>query len=42
MTLTVCPVTEMVWSAGYNANADAYDSPKVVRDWYNAGFVHVT
>jgi hypothetical protein len=32
----------MVWIARYNANADVYNSPKVVRDWYNAGFVPVT
>lgn len=34
--LGVFDLTEMAWTSGYDANAASYQSPKVVKDWYNA------
>jgi hypothetical protein len=36
----VFDMTELAWKSGYDAGAAAYESPQVVRDWYNAGYVH--
>ncbi|KAH0432819.1 kelch repeat protein [Colletotrichum camelliae] len=30
-------MTEMRWSDQYNANADAYESPEVIKNWYSQG-----
>ncbi|KAI0131899.1 hypothetical protein BJ170DRAFT_691121 [Xylariales sp. AK1849] len=33
----VIDVTELSWSGSFDANAAAYESPDVVKTWYNAG-----
>ncbi|KAK7910925.1 kelch repeat protein [Apiospora marii] len=38
--LGVFDLTEMVWKDRYDADADAYDTPKMVRDWYTEGGVN--
>ncbi|KAH7063193.1 hypothetical protein B0J12DRAFT_557101, partial [Macrophomina phaseolina] len=35
--LGVFDMTEMAWSDGYSADADAYQAPQVVRQWYQSG-----
>ncbi|TDZ26010.1 Kelch repeat-containing protein [Colletotrichum orbiculare MAFF 240422] len=35
--LGVFDLTQMKWVDGYNAHAEAYESPEVVRQWYNQG-----
>lgn len=34
--LQIFDLTEMRWTSGYDAGAAPYQSPKVVKDWYNA------
>jgi len=34
--LQVFDLTNMRWTSGYDAGAAPYQSPKVVKDWYNA------
>lgn len=38
--LGVFDMTELEWSDGYRADALVYESPQVVKDWYNEGYVH--
>lgn len=38
--LGVFDMTELEWSDGYRADALADESPQVVKDWYNEGYVH--
>lgn len=35
--LGVFDMTRMAWSGGYRADAEAYDSPATVREWYAQG-----
>jgi len=35
--LGVFDMTRMAWSDGYRADAEAYDSPAIVREWYAQG-----
>lgn len=37
--LGIFDMTELRWTHRYDPNAGAYDSPKVVRDWYSQGNV---
>ena len=34
--LQVFDLTDMKWTSTYNAGAAPYQSPKVVKDWYDA------
>jgi hypothetical protein len=36
-SLGVFDMTTLEWSSSFNANADDYESPQVVQDWYNSG-----
>ena len=33
----VFDLTELTWSSGYDAHAAPYETPGVIKDWYNAG-----
>lgn len=33
----VFDMTDMSWKLGYDADADDYQSPQIVKDWYSAG-----
>ncbi|KAK8004360.1 DHA14-like major facilitator [Apiospora arundinis] len=35
--LGVLDLTEMVWKSQYDADADPYDTPKMVKEWYAQG-----
>ncbi len=35
----VLDMTELQWVPGFDAGAAAYDSPQVVKDWYENGYV---
>lgn len=37
--LGIFDLTDMFWKNQYNASADPYDTPKMVRDWYAQGGV---
>ena len=39
--LGILDLTAMRWSNVYNAYAPGYDSPEVVKEWYNTGLVFV-
>lgn len=32
-------LTELQWTDAYDADADDYESPEEIREWYNNGFV---
>lgn len=36
-SLGIFDMTTLEWSSSFNANADDYESPQVVQDWYNSG-----
>ena len=40
--LGILDLTAMRWSNVYNAYAPAYDSPEIVKEWYNAGSAFVS
>lgn len=34
----VFDMTNLVWKDSYDPNATSYKSPKIVKDWYDAGY----
>lgn len=35
----ILDLPSLTWSSDYNAEAEDYESPKVVKDWYQSGYV---
>lgn len=35
--LGILDLADLTWGSDYDADADEYDSPKVVQDWYAQG-----
>lgn len=35
----ILDLPSLTWSSEYDAEAEDYESPKVVKDWYQSGYV---